>query len=686
MKRTRTDFKAGGGRGGGGGGGGSSFKGKGKQGGGGGWGGGGGGGGGSSFKGKGKGTQNQKGGGKASSPWAKGGGSGGGGGGSRQPPHKKYKSGGGGGGGGGASGGQRKDKVDRKKFKKNYELMVELKRLWEELRRKDLKKEEKKPLVEKLMSLCKDKILEIINKHDGSRVIQALIQFGEMEHRQTVLEELSGHLVALSKGTYSKYLVTKLLRYGSKEQRARVIGEFAGKVRRLVQHKEASDVVEFMYSEAANAKQRSSLLSEFYGPHYALFEAEEGKSLKDIFESHPQQKDMVMKHLGTTVSNVLNKNLVHHTIVHKLLLDYLINADQQEKQETIAALRESLVHILHTKEGALVGVQCVAYGSVKDRKAIIKTFKGVVEKISQEEHGHLVLLSLLDCTDDTVLIKKAILRELFQNTMEAVRNRSARLCLLHVLSPRNTKYFPPFTINVLTPATVKDLESGEMKPTSKKSAEARRKELLEEVLPTLLSFFGDEETLSSKDFKSIITCPLASPVLAETLLCAKESEVEKHAAQKESIHQRIIQLCQNKAEGEAEEEEEEEGGSKHSIMEHPVGGRLLKRLAKEDDSFAEALMEASSPSQLLEWASSKGGAAFVVLALAEQPKTSERVRKQLSPHVAKLKKSQDANQKQKEKAKKGGEGEESGRGAGGGATEALVALLTEGKTKKTTKK
>ena len=39
----------------------------------------------------------------------------------------------------------------------------------------------------------------------------------------------------------------------------------------------------------------------------------------------------------------------------------------------------------------------------------MKSLKGLVGKVCSEEHGHLVLLALLDCVDDTVLVKKAIL-------------------------------------------------------------------------------------------------------------------------------------------------------------------------------------------------------------------------------------------------------------------------------------
>ena len=44
-----------------------------------------------------------------------------------------------------------------------------------------------------------------------------------------------------------------------------------GNVRKLIRHKEASDVVEYAYDQFANAQQRQAIIEEFYGPSFALF-------------------------------------------------------------------------------------------------------------------------------------------------------------------------------------------------------------------------------------------------------------------------------------------------------------------------------------------------------------------------------------------------------------------------------
>ena len=77
-------------------------------------------------------------------------------------------------------------------------------------------------------------------------------------------------------------------------------------------------------------------------------------------------------------------------------------------QELAAQLAEHVVSILHTRDGSLAAMHVLWNTPAKERKAIIKTFKGHVAKIAKEEYGHHVLLALFDSVDDTVLVKKSI--------------------------------------------------------------------------------------------------------------------------------------------------------------------------------------------------------------------------------------------------------------------------------------
>ena len=46
---------------------------------------------------------------------------------------------------------------------------------------------------------------------------------------------------------------------------------------------------------------------------------------------------------------------------------------------------------------------------LQDRKVIVKSLKGVVCKVCREENGHVVMMGMFDCVDDTVLVNKVVL-------------------------------------------------------------------------------------------------------------------------------------------------------------------------------------------------------------------------------------------------------------------------------------
>jgi len=80
---------------------------------------------------------------------------------------------------------------------------------------------------------------------------------------------------------------------------------------------------------------------------------------------------------------------------------------------------------------------------------MIKSFKGHVTKIAAEEHGHLALLALFDCVDDTKLVGKAIIGELMPNLKEVLSTKHGRDVIVYLMSPRNTVWFYPGTLDVL---------------------------------------------------------------------------------------------------------------------------------------------------------------------------------------------------------------------------------------------
>ncbi len=101
------------------------------------------------------------------------------------------------------------------------------------------------------------------------------------------------------------------------------------------------------------------------------------------------------------------------------------------------------MHVLHSRDGARLTMQALWHGTAKDRKAVIKSFKGFVPKICAEEHGHMAMMALLDCVDDTKLVGKAVLGEVAADIGAIAESDYGRKVLLHLMSPRDRTYFHP---------------------------------------------------------------------------------------------------------------------------------------------------------------------------------------------------------------------------------------------------
>lgn len=72
--------------------------------------------------------------------------------------------------------------------------------------------------------------------HDTVRVIECLIQYGNENHRNAVFSELKDEIVEMSKSKYARFILKKMLTYGSKEQKSLITKSFTGKVTKLIKH------------------------------------------------------------------------------------------------------------------------------------------------------------------------------------------------------------------------------------------------------------------------------------------------------------------------------------------------------------------------------------------------------------------------------------------------------------------
>ncbi|XP_033095268.1 pumilio homolog 3-like [Anneissia japonica] len=488
---------------------------------------------------------------------------------------------------------QRKDV--RKQVKTNYELAQKSKKMWEVLRQEKCTKEKRQEILNELRELVSGKVLELVYAHDSVRVIQCCLKFGDESLRSDMFNEVKDHILNMSKCKYAKFFVKQMLRYGTKEQRNHIMSSFHGSVCKMVRHKEASEVIEMAYNNHANLKQRSALLEEFYGPSFAVFKKEGVESLNDIIEAEPEKKRQITEHMAKTLTSMVDKTVIKHTMIHKVLYDFFVHARPQLRSEMIESIREVVVQILHTHDGARVAMQCVWHGTAKDRKVIMKSFKTYVSKICREEYGHWVMLALLDSVDDTKLLSKIVLNEMMKCVGELCDNQYGRKVLLYLLCHRQQLHFHPHIITLL--------KKGDENATSKKDLNTRRQEVLEAVSKPLLKHVQSHarELVRNKQTCLLVTAIFQNAVgdkkLAMEAICNLASE-DLVAIDRDSTNSL----------------------DKMHIVEHPAGHIVLKKLIQQDketqnSDFSEMLVEKVGTEKIATWSTINRGAFILVCLL-----------------------------------------------------------------------
>lgn len=513
---------------------------------------------------------------------------------------------------------------ERKALKPNASLVSEVLRLWGIFSQKSTPREEKHKLISELLKIAEGKIVDIVFRGSASRVFQSVLKEGNAEHRAKVFQELKDEVLTMAKNAYAHRLLMRLLHYATIEQTDVLIPKFYGHVCNLMRQRDGSRVLEYVYSteEIGRPLQKLALVEEFYGAEFATIKPKAKRTLDDILKAHPEKKSTILTHLRSRLMPIINKadmsTLLNHTIVHLPLLKLFELSSPAENQETIEALKDNLVRIVHSREGAKVACMCIAYASPKTRKNIVKSMKGYALRIATEQHGHVVLLRLMDVMDDTVLINKTILAELKPELLKLAEDRFGRVVLLFLLAPTNKRYLTAETTEILKPAFLPDYlfskkseeadeEDGEGKPakkkevviptnfklvpTSKKESSIRQTELYNHIV-------ADLRNMAIAQTFRMLSNIYARDVIFETIVsCIDEEEKQKLLnAVLRLVGEPTTTKKSTNEDGEEEVEEEEDEVSKkfhaldflrekpipeEDIMTHSLVHRMLRRLVDE---------------------------------------------------------------------------------------------------------
>nr|VWO97822.1 Non-canonical non-ribosomal peptide synthetase FUB8 (EC (Fusaric acid biosynthesis protein 8) [Ganoderma boninense] len=341
----------------------------------------------------------------------------------------------------------------RKASKPHSALLVEAKRAWTLARQKNLSKADRTKYMNALMDVLRGAVKDIVFKHDASRIVQTAVKYGGQKERNEIAEELKGRYRDLAQNKYSKFLVTKLIRF-CPAYRASILRELQGQVLRLLLHREASGVLADAFELYTNAYERSILLRDFYGKEASLFTVTVGsddekerskrglRGLMEGLEGERRKRILACAWVFISSSSFNNpdKGAVSHAIVHRATWEYLAAVSEIEdeaeadklRREIFETCQDVLAEMVHTKDGSRVVREFIAWGTAKDRKHIVKTIKPHVERMCKDDEAQLVLFTSLDIID--------IGHRLFRTLIIHLSTRATRIILLGFTKDKTTFY------------------------------------------------------------------------------------------------------------------------------------------------------------------------------------------------------------------------------------------------------
>ncbi|KXJ70629.1 hypothetical protein RP20_CCG022878 [Aedes albopictus] len=364
----------------------------------------------------------------------------------------------------------------KNKTKDLYELSVGAKKIYETLKRKSTENKEKL-VVDLHEKLNKDNTYSrIATSHDTARVIQCMIKNASEDLRMQIAEKLLPDVYEISTSKYGHHCITCLLKNGTKPLWAKVVDGIIKHVVKMANHSFSGAIVDSVYNEYATNEQKAFMRQAFYSEIYQQTKDKNITCMKDTWVTNAYMKKTVLSTVKGHLVQVANKQLTDNALLHSLLQDFLQEAAEVDRNEVIELYLPHLAAISSTKDGTSAAIFCFLNSVVKDRRAALKTLKQFVPQLAVHEHGHRLVLCVLNCYDDTVILGKQVVSVILEHVETIVGSGEwGRKVVGWIFSPADKELLHPTQIEIL---------DGYLQ-YSKKDKEIRRKEVFASAVEAL---------------------------------------------------------------------------------------------------------------------------------------------------------------------------------------------------------
>ena len=190
--------------------------------------------------------------------------------------------------------------AERRALKPNFTLVEGLKSMWNTVRIRATPADVRSKLVQQMATKMEGHIMQVTLRHDASRIVESILQYGNEKQREKILTEVANKLFEIAKTPYGHFVVLKAITYctGNAEQK-KIASAFVDHFVSLGAHVIGARTVESILQLYPTSLTRH-LKAEFYGKKFVLLAPECPKHLRHLVEMIPAK---VIPSPNTILSN-----------------------------------------------------------------------------------------------------------------------------------------------------------------------------------------------------------------------------------------------------------------------------------------------------------------------------------------------------------------------------------------------
>ena len=197
--------------------------------------------------------------------------------------------------------------IKNKKFIKKTsvsEQQKSLRKLYNKLMLKD--KKDKTEIVKKILIIIEDSYKEICFKHDGCRILQGCLKYGDKNQKKVIINKLIPFLYEIINGKYSIYLSAKIFKYSDNNQKKKILNEIViPNFKHLLKYSGGISFVKIMFQNSLKNFQEQ--LINLYIENYLKIPIDKINMLKNLDDNNENNEN----NIETNENNIeTNENII----------------------------------------------------------------------------------------------------------------------------------------------------------------------------------------------------------------------------------------------------------------------------------------------------------------------------------------------------------------------------------------